>query len=406
MGGVSASQEKEKMNRAAVYIIERDGFKGIEGEAALRAARHILSHHGEALDLFDVHSDERMKAGDLQGSGYEVFILLDRNTFITAEGAATLAGIALDRGEFHCIVPVSNRSRVAEQRCDPPFLYQTLSVFGWAAGEICRKAGAGVVETAEIDDFCLAFRRETLKDLPGDLYLAALPQAAVEAGLKFGVAKGVYCHRYGNCYESAREDLLAYVPAGAVKVLDIGSARGLFGETLKRRQPCYVTGIDMDEESVEISRGRLDRAIQGDIEQIVGQGVLESYDCIVCGDVLEHLYNPWMVVKALRDHLKEGGLFIASTPNIMNWAVLQEQLKGRWDYIPFTILSGTHIRFFTKDTLIELFEDAGYAVKGVHLQSFGIPPQGVELFSRLRMVADGTDEEELAASEIVVVAER
>lgn len=182
-----------------------------------------------------------------------------------------------------------------------------------------------------------------------------------------------YAHRYGNCYESGRDDLIEQVPPDAGCVLDIGCANGLFGEALKRRQKCVVHGVEADEESVKTAEGRLDNVIKGDIEKIVDEGVLGTYDCIVCGDLLEHLNNPWKVVRSLKKHLKRGGLFIASTPNIANWAVIYEMLRGRWDYVPLSILSGTHVRFFSRGTLIKLFEGSGYKVKEAHLQSFGLP---------------------------------
>jgi 2-polyprenyl-3-methyl-5-hydroxy-6-metoxy-1,4-benzoquinol methylase len=155
-----------------------------------------------------------------------------------------------------------------------------------------------------------------------------------------------------------------------------------------------------------VAKERLDNVIEGDIEQLVEKGLPATYDCIVCGDVLEHLNNPWKVVKGLARHLTKGGIFIASTPNIMNWAIVFEQLRGRWDYVPFTILSGTHIRFFTRETFRELFEDAGYTIRDVLLQGFEVPPGGAEFIADLKRSFPGLNEEEMKASEIVIFAER
>ena len=73
--------------------------------------------------------------------------------------------------------------------------------------------------------------------------------------------------------------------------------------------------------------------------------------------------------------------------------------------MPFSILSGTHIRFFTRATLIELFESAGYRMKKIVFQNFEIPPMGIEFMAGLRNVFPDVSEEELRASEIVVVAQ-
>ena len=205
--------------------------------------------------------------------------------------------------------------------------------------------------------------------------------------------------------KAAGKTFFVHVPFKAGKILDIGCANGLFGELLKKRQRCTVTGIDTDPELINVAKGRLDNVIHGDVGTIIEGGSLGTYDCIVCGDLIEHLNNPWKVVKELRDHLKKGGLFIASTPNIMNWAILLDLLSGRWDYVPFSILSGTHIRFFTRSTLTELFEGAGYRIKEVIFQNFEIPPMGIGFISSLKNVCPSVSEEELKASEIIVVAQ-
>lgn len=392
--------------RTAVFHVEDDHLKGIEGETAQRVSRSLLSEGNKIPDIFEVGRDKPFKIGDLDRyKGYDIFVFITGTVFITSDGINILSRMALNRKGLSVIVPVSNESRVSLQRSAPPFIYQTKLVFKWVADEIYKKFKDDVVHVDEADDFCLVFRREMLKSLPADCDLVNLPQIVKKGKFKFGIAKGVYVHRYRNVYESGREDLLVHVPFKAGRILDIGCAKGLFGELLKKRQRCIVTGIDADAELIDVAKGRLDNVMHGDIGTIIDGGGLGVYDCIVCGDLIEHLNNPWKVVKGLRDHLKKGGLFIASTPNIMNWAILFDLLRGRWDYVPFSILSGTHIRFFTRDTLTELFEGAGYKTKKVIFQNFEIPPMGVEFISSLKNVSPGVSEEELKASEIIVIAE-
>jgi len=341
----------------------------------------------------------------LEYKEYDVFVIIYGILFLTREGINVLSDIAKNSREFSVIAPVSNESKLPHQKSAPPFLYQTPSVFRWAAEGVYREFGDAVKEVDEIDDFCLALRKDSLDDLPEGLDLIGLPQAIKERGMKCGIARGVYGHRYGNTYESGREDLMAHVPLDAREILDIGAARGLFGERLKKRQTCSVTGVDMESDMIAVASDRLDNVLCGDIEEVLDKGLLGHYDCIVCGDILEHLRNPWRVVRMLKGHLKKGGLFVASSPNIMNWAILLDQLHGRWDYVPFSILSGTHIRFFTKQTFVELFQGAGYGIKEVHLQSFGIPPRGAEFIATVRKLGDSISEEELRAHEIMIVAQ-
>jgi 2-polyprenyl-3-methyl-5-hydroxy-6-metoxy-1,4-benzoquinol methylase len=395
-----------KETRTAVFLIKDGRLKGMEGETAERVSRSLLLEGNQPPAVFDADRGGPLKIGDLNKyKGYDVFVFITGTLFITSNGINILSGIALNRKGPSVIVPVCNESLVSSQRFAPPFIYQTKSVFKWVSDQIYSESGDDVADVNEADDFCLVFRRELLKNLPADRDLVDLPQIVKKGEFRFAVAKGVYAHRYANVYESGREDLLLHVPGKACRILDIGCARGLFGELLKKRQRCVVTGIDTDHEMIDIAKGRLDKVICGDIGTIIEEGSLTMYDCIVCGDLIEHLNNPWKVVKELRGHLKKGGVFIASTPNIMNWSILSDLLRGRWDYVPFSILSGTHIRFFTRDTLTELFGGAGYRIKEVLLQGFEVPPPGAELIEGLKKISPGVSEEELKASEIVIIAE-
>ena len=396
------------MRRIAVFIIKGGELKGMEGETAERVSRHLLSEgNKKVLDIFEVNRENPLKIKDLcKHKDYDVFVIICGNIYITCEGVINLSRMIIERDDLSVICPVTNESKVTHQRHAPPFFYQTLTAFRWAAGEIYKQYGDNLIEVEEFDNFCLAFRKEIIYSLPENRSLVDLPEIIRSSGLRCGMAKGIYAHRYGNCYESGREDLIGHVPFDAGDVLDIGCANGLFGEALKRRQKCVVQGVEMDAGAIKVAEGRLDNGIKGDIEKLVDEGILEIYDCIVCGDLLEHLNDPWRVVRGLKKHLKRGGLFIASTPNIANWAVIYEMLKGRWDYVPFSILSGTHIRFFSRETLIELFNDSGYRVKEVHLQSFGLPLRGAEFIEGLQKNFPEIREDELKASEIVIIAGR
>ncbi len=395
------------MSKVAVFITKQGGFKGIEEQTAQRVLRRLIREGDDkTLDLYEIDGDNRLKINDVyEYKGYDVFVLIHGNVFITQEGVNSLSRIAIDREDLSAIAPVSNLSKVSLQCQSPPFSYQTISAFRWAQREIYEQFREDVVEVEEIDDFCFAFRRGLLEGLPRECFLSDLPKIVKNTGFRFGIAKGVYANRYGNCYESPREDLMAHVPLDAKDVFDIGCANGLFGQLLKKRQRCVVTGVDSDSELINIAGARLDNVISGDIEEIIDREILGRFDCIVCGDLLEHLNNPWKVIGALKRHLKKGGLFIASVPNVANWAIIYEMLKGRWDYVPFSILSGTHIRFFTRHSLKELFEDAGYRIREIYFQGIEVPDEGATFIGVLKKNLPEINEEELKASEVVVIAE-
>ena len=400
--------EPLKMKKTMVCILQGDDLGTEETETAGRVLTELLRTKEDELQWTVSGEESPRSLGEiiLRFPECEAVIFLQSTAFITPEGVLTLSDIVRRNTIFDVVAPVSNESSLHHQRYAPPFPYQTLSVFQWAAGEIYNSFGDTVQAADEIDRFCFALRSDTLRLLPKETAIETVPDVIRDKGMRCGIAKGVYVHRYGNIYESGREDLLAHVPDDAEEILDIGCARGLFGELLKKRHECRVTGIDMDIRLLSHAKGRIDEVIHGDIEEVIGRGILKRYDCIVCGDILEHLRNPWSVAHKLARHLTTRGRFIASTPNINNWAILHELLNGEWNYVPFSILSGSHVRFFTRKTLAGLFQGAGYHVKETRLHGIGVPPRGEEFIEKLMKILPGTDKEELMASEITLIAER
>ncbi|GAB4537304.1 MAG: hypothetical protein Fur0020_05830 [Thermodesulfovibrionia bacterium] len=392
------------MNKVAVFIIRKSGFYGLEAESVQRIKRYLLKN--ELIDVFEVEDISGICKILCGNKSYKIIVLIYGDVYITSESILRLSRIMERHEAFPIIAPVSNEAFVPEQRCHPPYIYQTPTVFKWAVNEVYQRYGDEIMETEQIDNFCIAIKRDVFDSLQWDIQFNNIPNFLRDKGFRLHIAKGIYVHRYGNCYESDRNDILRLIPSNAVDILDIGCANGLFGEILKKRQRCVVTGVEMNADAVNIARGRLDIVIHGDIEEIIDKGILGNYDCIICGDVLEHLNNPWGVVAGLRRHLREKGFFIASTPNIANWSILYEMLHGRWDYVPFSILSGTHIRFFTKETLIELFEDNGYLIRDISFHGFEIPDKAMGFITSLKRLFPIVNEDELKASEILIVAQR
>ena len=110
----------------------------------------------------------------------------------------------------------------------------------------------------------------------------------------------------------------------------------------------------------------LDDFIIGDIEELDIPYNENYFDVIICGDVLEHLVDPYNMVVKLKKYLKDDGVFIASIPNIRKFSIFYTIfVKGDFKYADSGILDKTHLRFFTKKNMIELFEKNGYKVHSI-----------------------------------------
>jgi len=133
----------------------------------------------------------------------------------------------------------------------------------------------------------------------------------------------------------------------------------------------YIAGIDI----VDIQEKKsLDRFIRCDIEENVSSLPFPEnfFDVIICADVLEHLIDPWKVVKELKRYLKPEGYFIASIPNIREIkTMITIFLRGSFEYSDGGILDKTHLRFFCKKNMKDLFLEADYKIdKITHNFSF------------------------------------
>ena len=165
-------------------------------------------------------------------------------------------------------------------------------------------------------------------------------------------------------YNQARPDVAALVPPECRRVLEVGCGDGELGRLLRSRGH-RVTGIELVHEAAERARARLDRVVTADVERDGFPFPSASFDAIVFADVLEHLVDPWRVLREAVEVLAEGGVVVASIPNVQNWDVLRRLLRGRWDYRARGILDFGHLRFFTLSTIRALFEQANLRMEYV-----------------------------------------
>lgn len=166
--------------------------------------------------------------------------------------------------------------------------------------------------------------------------------------------------------DKPRSDLIDFITGAPERVLEIGCGAGATGALVKQKYPdTQYIGVEIEEEAATIARTRLNKVIQVNIEQVTIEQLAveqESFDLIVCADVLEHLYDPWKVLYTLRDCLKPDGKIIASIPNTQNIGLILNLLNGNWTYEKYGLLDATHIRFFTLNEIFRLFSGTGYKV--------------------------------------------
>jgi SAM-dependent methyltransferase len=165
-------------------------------------------------------------------------------------------------------------------------------------------------------------------------------------------------------YDGFNERLFAAVPAHAKRVLEVGCARGRLGHELKLQDPSrYVAGVEQDPIAAQAAGERLDDVFVLDVQTDIPPIETGSLDCLLLGDVLEHLLDPEDVLRRYRDLLANDGVVLVSVPNIQHFSVVKSLLRGDFMYQPSGLLDGTHLRFFTYMSFAKLMLDAGFLPK-------------------------------------------
>ena len=169
----------------------------------------------------------------------------------------------------------------------------------------------------------------------------------------------------------AHAKLLEAVGSGK-RVLELGCSSGYLAKPLSERGNTVV-GVELDAEAAREAERWCEHVIVGDVEAMTLPLSPSSFDVLLCGDVVEHLRDPTGVLARLRPLLKPAGTLVLSTPNIANWAMRLSLLGGRWRYTDRGFLDRTHVHFFTRATLVETVQQAGYRVRRV---DFTVPVPG------------------------------
>ncbi len=187
-------------------------------------------------------------------------------------------------------------------------------------------------------------------------------------------------------YNRPRPEMLAFVPARARRILDVGCGEGVFAARLKSERSAEVWGIELDAIAAASAAEKLDRVLIGDAVDCLADLAAGAFDCVVLNDILEHLVGPDELLRGLKPKLAEGGCLVASIPNVRYFPHLwQLVVRGQWEYADEGILDRTHLRFFTRHSLTVLFDRCGYRLERIE----GIHPTGSWRFRLVNLLALG-----------------
>lgn len=194
----------------------------------------------------------------------------------------------------------------------------------------------------------------------------------------------------GGYNDQVRFDVIPTIPESAGTVLDVGGGTGATAGYLKRIGRATRAGT-VDLVRAEAPDPDLDFQLAGNLddEAFVESVIADEgpFDTVLCLDVLEHLVDPWRLVEQLHRGMRPGGVLIVSLPNIRHYRVSVGLLfRGRWTLQDAGIMDRTHLRFFVRDTAIELATHSGLVLEDVYAP---LPERRTRLVALFRKLTFG-----------------
>jgi 2-polyprenyl-3-methyl-5-hydroxy-6-metoxy-1,4-benzoquinol methylase len=174
-----------------------------------------------------------------------------------------------------------------------------------------------------------------------------------------------YDTKPASYFEQSRPEMLPFVPSDCKRVLDVGCGRGNFGQALKQERKIEVWGLEPVAAAAAEAATKLDRVIEGIFTPDANLPPA-NFDVITFNDVLEHLLDPAEALQFAGKLLKPSGAIVASIPNFRHFPAMWDiVVRGEWRYRDSGIFDRTHLRFFTRKSILALFADCNFSVEKI-----------------------------------------
>lgn len=166
-------------------------------------------------------------------------------------------------------------------------------------------------------------------------------------------------------HDQHNAELLKIMPVDARRVVEVGCSSGALARAYKAINPqSHYIGVEVAPVYAELAQRYCDEVLVLDMDHVTPEIMRSSLlaDCYVFGDSLEHLCDPWALLAKIRAVIPADGCIAACIPNAQHWSVQQRLNCGEFRYEDSGLLDRTHLRWFTRLTMNEMFVLAGFRV--------------------------------------------
>lgn len=165
-------------------------------------------------------------------------------------------------------------------------------------------------------------------------------------------------------YQFERREVSDLLPKQYSKVLEIGCGAGRFRNNLNQEHEYW--GVEPVESIAKLAKEKLDKVLVGTYQEVENLIPNNYFDLVVCNDVIEHMPDHDAFFHSIKRKVKKDGCLMASIPNVRYICNLWELLiKKDWEYKNEGILDRTHLRFFTRKSLVRTLSNNDFSIKQI-----------------------------------------
>ncbi|PWT85165.1 MAG: hypothetical protein C5B57_03445 [Blastocatellia bacterium] len=162
-------------------------------------------------------------------------------------------------------------------------------------------------------------------------------------------------------------------------VLEMGGEVESLSQLLAARG-CRVVSVQPHAEGRNRAQPNCERVIVGDVEllDLERETGGAQFDVVLVADLLTRVKDPGALLMNIARLLHPFGCVVAAVPNVAHLSVRLSMLAGRSPY-DSGVTNSSHLRFYTRDVLVSLFDEAGFGIVRLDRQQDAVASAGPDL---------------------------